>query len=292
MGRTSPAVGRVVAVVELLAANPDRRFALTEVCRELDLNKATVHALLASLTERAWVLRHPDDLRYALGPRLVAVGGAAAARQLEVVDYARGEMQRLAEELGVQCAASVARGDEIVLLAVVGTPKPFSAHLAAGQRVPLVPPLGTALVAWSSPAEIDRWLRRLGPSATDDDMDRYRGALEAIRRRGYAMSIEVDARRLLRQAVVDGGDRPVAEVLDEVGRQDYLLVDLEPAHAYRISMLAAPVFGADGTVQLALTLFDLPAELDAAEIATFADRLVDAATAVTKAIGGVAPDHT
>jgi DNA-binding IclR family transcriptional regulator len=290
MSRSSPSVDRVVAVVELMAAHPERGFSLTEVCRRLDLNKATAHALLSSLTERAWLLRHPLDKTFTLGPGLVAVAGAAAARQLELVDYARGEMRRLADELDVQCVASAVRGNEIVLLAVAGAARPLSVHVHAGQRVPLTPPLGTVFLAWSSAAEIDRWLRRLGPKASDADLARYREAVAAVRRRGYAVSLEADARVLLERALLEGGDRPVGELLTELGRQDYLLLELEQAHSYRLSMIAAPVFGPEGSVVLALTLFDLPGQLAADQVPELADRLVDAAATVTKGIGGRVPD--
>jgi DNA-binding IclR family transcriptional regulator len=292
MSRSSPSVDRVVAVVELLAAHPERGFSLTEVCRRLDLNKATAHALLSSLTEKAWLLRHPLNKTFTLGPGLVAVAGAAAARQLELVDYARGEMQRLADELDVQCVASAVRGDEIVLLAVAGAARPLSVHVHAGQRVPLTPPIGTVFLAWSSPAEIDRWLRRLGPDAGEADLVRYREAVAAVRRRGYAVSLEADARVLLERVLSEGGDRPLGEVLTELGRQDYLLLELEPAHSYRLSMVAAPVFGSEGSVVLALSLFDLPAQLAADQVPELADRLLDAAATVTKAIGGRIPDPT
>ncbi|HEY8527981.1 MAG TPA: helix-turn-helix domain-containing protein [Acidimicrobiales bacterium] len=280
---------RVVAVIELLAAHPERGFSLTEVCRRLDLNKATAHALLASLTEKAWLLRHPLDKTYTLGPGLVAVAGAAAARQLELVDYARGEMRRLADDLDVQVVASAVRGDEIVLLAVAGAARPLGVHVHPGQRVPLTPPVGTVFLAWASPAVIDRWLRRLGPEASEDDLERYRRALAAVRRRGYAVSLEADARVLLERALAEG-DRPIGEVLGELGRQDYLLLELEPAHSYRLSMVAAPVFGPEGNVELALTLFDLPGQTAADQVPELGERLLDAAATVTKAIGGRPPE--
>src|SRR3981189_2512037 len=62
---------------------------------------------------------------------------AAVARQLEVVDCARDEMQDLAKDLGVQCVASVVLGDDIVLLVVVGSARPLSRHVQPGQRIPL-----------------------------------------------------------------------------------------------------------------------------------------------------------
>lgn len=292
MARSSPSVDRVVAVVELLAAEPESGLTLSELCRRLDMSKSTAHAVLGALVDAAWLLRHPDDLTYRLGPSLIAVAGAAAARQLELVDYARGEMRRLAEELDVQCVASSVRGNDIVLLAVAGAPRPLSVHVHAGQRVPLVPPLGTVFMAWSTAPEIDRWLRRLGPDAGEDDLARYRAAVDAVRRRGYAISLEADARVLLERALREGGDRPVGEIVAELRTQEYLLLELEAAHAYRLSVIAAPVFGPDGDVALALSLFDLPPELTADEVPDLAARLCDAAATVTKAIGGHPPGES
>jgi DNA-binding IclR family transcriptional regulator len=289
MARSSPAVERAVAILNLLAAHPEERFTLSEVCRRLRMSKATAHAVLGALTDAAWVLRHPDDKTYALGPGLVAVAGAAAARQLEMTDYARGEMRRLAEELDVQCVASAVRGDDIVLLAVAGTPRPLSVLVHAGQRVPLAPPLGTVFMAWSTQAEIDRWLRRLGPDAGEEDLARYRAAVAAVRRRGYALSLEAEARALLERAIRDGGDRPVGEVVEQLRSEEYLLLDLEEAQSYRLSVIAAPVFGPDGEVALALSLFDFPHQLAAEQVPELARCLCDAAGAVTKSIGGRSP---
>ena len=63
--------------------------------------------MLTALTDAGYVLRHPVDKTFTLGPAVIAVGNAAAVRQYEFVDFARGEMQALADELAV--AASPAR---------------------------------------------------------------------------------------------------------------------------------------------------------------------------------------
>ncbi len=287
----SSSAERIVDVVEFLGSNPDRDFTLSELCRKLELSKATAHALLATLTERAWVVRHPRDKTYRLGPALTTIAGAAGARQLEVVDYARDEMQELAKDLNVQCVASAVLGDDIVLLAVIGSARPLSVHVQAGQRIPLAPPLGTVFMAWAGPTRIDRWLRKLGPNATEAQLAGYQAAVDRVRQRGYSLSLEVDARALLERAIADG-DRPLSEVLEELGQQEYLLVDLQPHQSYRLSMLAAPVFGADASVQLALSLFDLPPTVTAEEVPRLGERLVQATTAVTKAIGGREPGRS
>src|SRR4029079_18989374 len=111
MARPAPAIGRTIALLNFLAAHPDEAFGLSELARRLDINKATAHAMLATLTASGYLLRHPTTKSFTLGPALIAVGNAAGGRQLEVVDYARDEMRRLGEDLGVQCVASAAIGE-------------------------------------------------------------------------------------------------------------------------------------------------------------------------------------
>jgi DNA-binding IclR family transcriptional regulator len=213
---------------------------------------------------------------------LVAVGAAAAKRELDVVAYARDEMQRLADELGVEVVASAAGGEEIVMLARAGEPRPLGVRLDVGQRLPLVPPLGTVFVAWSPPDEIDRWLRRVGASATDADLERYRAALDAVRRRGYLDGLEP----------AGGGVRPAAaEMVEDLGHQEYVLLELDRAAPYRPMHMAAPVFGPDGSVAMALTLIGFRGQLRVEKVPEIGERLLDAARTVTKAIGGVVHDE-
>ena len=156
-----------------------------------------------------------------------------------------------------------------------------------GQRLPLVPPLGTVFLAWSGPDEIDRWLRHLGPGAADEQLARYRQAVAAVRRRGY--SIGLDASR----APVPPGPRPLrdaaAQVVAEVPHEEYILLELERSASYRLSHIAAPVFGADGRVALALTLMGFRHQLTAEQVPEHAERLRAATRAVTEAVHGRDP---
>src|SRR5690606_18996047 len=76
LDRRSPPTERVVAVIDLLAAHPDRRFTLTEIITQLAITKATCFSLLRTRTRAGYLVRHPDKT-YGLGPALVAVGRAA-----------------------------------------------------------------------------------------------------------------------------------------------------------------------------------------------------------------------
>ena len=278
MARPAPAIERTVALLNFLASRPGESFSLSELSRRVGIAKPTAHAMLAALTDAGYLLRHPAEKTYTLGPALVAVGAAAAAREVDLVAYARDEMTRLADELHVEVVASAAVGDEIVILARAGEPEPFGVRLDVGHRLPLVPPLGTVFVAWSPPEEIDRWLRRVGASATSADLDRYRAAVEAVRRRGYLVGLEPAAGNAPRPAT--------PELVEELGHQEYVLLELDRAAPHRPSHMAAPVFGPDGCVVLALTLIGFRGQLRVERVPEIGDRLLDAARTVTKAIGG------
>ena len=191
--------------------------------------------------EAGYLVRHPADKTYALGPAVVALGRAAAATELRALDFARPAMQRLSEDLGLQCVASIANGSDIIILGKAGTPVPFSPSVEVGQRLPLVPPLGIVFIAWSTPAEIDAWLRHLGAIAGDNQLRRYHAAIATVRQRGYSVALEPGARARL-------------------GHEEYILGELSGAVSYHVNHLAAPVLDPDGRVVPALTLVGFAGE--------------------------------
>lgn len=276
-----------MALLEFLAARPSESFSLSELARRLEVNKATTHAIASALAASGYLLRHPVDKTYSLGPALIAIGNAAGERQFEIVDHARPEMDRLSSDLGLDCVASAAMGDHIVLLARSGETEPLSLSVPVGQRLPLVPPLGTVFVAWESSSAIDEWLRRLGPRSGNTSLTRYRQAVAAVRRRGYSLGLEpgpggVRPIRALRDAAV--------EIVEEYPHDEYILLELEKAASYRLSHIAAPVFGADGRVALALTLMGFRQQLTADQVPRHAQRLIEVTLAVTKSIHGRIPE--
>jgi DNA-binding IclR family transcriptional regulator len=156
-----------------------------------------------------------------------------------------------------------------------------------GARIPLVPPLGTVFVAWSTPDQIDAWLRRVGPGTTEAELDRYRQAVAAVRQRGYSLGLDPEARTRLARALPDRG--AVGQAIEALGHEEYVLLELQHAASYRLSIVGAPVFGADGTVVLALSLFGFPASLTAEEVPRYGNRLLQATDAVSRTIHGRRP---
>ena len=292
MTRGTPAAQRTVDVLNLLAAHRGRPLGLSEIARRIGIGKGSAHALLTTLGDAGYLVRHPTDKTYVLGPAVVGLGRAAAAAELSALDFARPAMEGLSAELGLQCLASAAIGTEIVILGRAGAPVPLGLSVEVGQRLPLVPPLGTVFVAWSPPHEIDAWLRRLGASAGEDELARYRAAVATVRRRGYSVALEAEARARLGRALADvAGDAGAAELraqvlelVAELGHEEYILGELTGAARYQINHLAAPVRDPDGRVVLALVLLGFTDRIDAEDLAPLGRRLVAEARAVEEAM--------
>ena len=289
MARPAPAVDRTVAVLNLLAAHPDTAFSLSEMCRRLDINKATAHAMLTALADSGFLLRNPRDKSYTLGPALIALGSAAAARRLELVEFARAPMQHLAAETGLQCVVSSAMGEEIVFLAVAGEVVPFGPHVRVGQRIPLAPPIGTVFMAWSLPDEVDTWLdRAAGKPLSEPELERFRNGVRAVRRRGYSVGLEPDVLGVrLGQSLDD--HEAVPPLLAELSHTSYLMDDFGTG-SHRIGHLAAPVFGPDERVAMVLTLYGFQKQLSGADIDGLASRLTATTREITFAVRGRHPD--
>jgi DNA-binding IclR family transcriptional regulator len=277
MARPAPAVDRAVEILDFLADNPRDAFSLSELARRLDLNKASAHATLNALTDRGYLLRHPVRKDYRLGPRLIAVG-EAAREQYPVVEFARDELRRLSEDLSTECVASAPIGNEMVIVDRAGPVRPIGLTVAVGYRFPLVPPMGTVFMAWSSAAEIDEWLRRVGPDVTEAELDRYRLALAAVRERGYSAGLDADGSRSLAEA--QAGD---------LDGDEYQLIEMGGAEEYRVTTIGAPVFDTEGGVVLGVFILGFRDALTAEQVPDVAERLMKATGAITESIHGRPP---
>jgi DNA-binding IclR family transcriptional regulator len=285
VARSAPAIERCVAVLNHLASQPGQQFTLSDLARALDLNKATAHAMLATLTEAGYLLRDPQQKTYGLGPALIAVGNAATQGN-PAVRIAEPLMAELSAELDLELIASAAIADEIVILARAGPVRPLGINVQPGTRLPLAPPLGTVFVAWSGPAAIDRWLGHVGPEQSPADLERYRDALRVVRARGYSVALGGESQQQLVEALRQAGHEPPRTRRSE----EYALIELAGTSRYRINHIGVPVFGPAGEVSLALFLIGFRGQITADEVPRFAERLRAVADEVTTALRGRLPD--
>jgi DNA-binding IclR family transcriptional regulator len=275
MARPSPQTNRVVALIEILAARPNEALTLADVTRRLGVNKSTCYSMLAALTEVGWLLRDPFHKTYRLGPALVAVGRAASSG-FPALDFVRPAMIELSRGVGSHCLALAVATEHVTVVDQVRDVRAVGAPIGHGY-IPLRPPFGAAVAAWSSAESARRWLA-LAPPGT---ADRYAAALDVVRRRGFVVELAEPSWA----PPTHGTSLP--EVVEQLARllpPDVLPLELSPTKSYAVSAINAAVVDPSGEVVLIVSLMGFPGPLTGAEVEVTGRRLKAATATVTAAL--------
>ena len=294
MARPALAATRAIEIINFCAAHPTESFTLSDFVERLGINVASLHAILAVLTQSGYLARHSRHRTYTLGPALVAVGTAALEHHASI-EFAREEARRLSEHLDLDVAVTARAGDEVVFVARSGSHRPRGTPTHVGMRMPLRPPMGSIFYAWSDGPTVETWLRS-SPAKSGAELDRYRRELVAVRARGYSVALEVDLRRELGHALEELTERPhdaargaVDQLVDELGRQGNHLETIDPNATYDVSSIAGAVFDASSQVALALNLIGFAPGLTGKEVAAYGDEVVSAGVVISKRTRGQPP---
>ncbi|WTW99491.1 helix-turn-helix domain-containing protein [Streptomycetaceae bacterium NBC_01309] len=289
----SPAVLRAVDILETLAAEPSEAMTVSEVARILDMPRASCHTVLLALAERGYAVRGDGDLRYRLGPACIAVGDAARSinSALAVTGH---EAEALAKETGTCVGVSVHTGDEIRVVEVFDHGAPFAVRGHVGQAIRLAPPFGAGFVAWADDEGVEAWLDAASAPLDADARARYRAALDAIRARGYSVTVATPRNPELAEALAVLTNTPDAEearrvrdeVVVELTHSEYLPTDLDGDRPVRMLQCSAPVFDVLGNVVAKIMVFGPNYDLTAAEVAVVGEQLRAAVERATRNIGG------
>lgn len=301
MVKPALSASRAVAVVNLLTTNPHRPMTLTELCQALAVSPASLSAVLLALEESGYLIRHPRRRTYQLGPALIAAGHAASD-QFPLVELARPLLRELAGGAVSECVASVAVGQEILIVAIEGAPSASTRDMWLGQRLPLSAPFGQVFVAWDADASIDRWVDPLADDADHAYATTTRALLTHVRECGYSLSLMTPQQAELDRAVADVGAHPMDESLRRRLRasvalhaEAYEVPELEADGSYDVATIAVPVFDPDGRVALAITAYGLIGVSGAVVEATIG-QMRDAARRLMRMTGGRVPsdllEHT
>jgi flavin reductase (DIM6/NTAB) family NADH-FMN oxidoreductase RutF len=207
---------------------------------------------------------------------------------LRYVDLIRPLMEHIAGELSCRCLAGAHIEDEVIIVASAGHSQDSADPMTlVGQRLPCLPPSGSIFAAWASEQEQQQWLRH----AAEPTWDQHRAALQAVRQRGYSLGLLSPAQRKFASALEAMARAPSAlghtSLFELIPQLSYDPPHLTSQTLDLIRQISAPVFGADGSVALALTIFGFGAPPgDSTPLIT---TLLDTATAATRRIGGQKP---
>lgn len=249
----SPPTERVIAVIELLGGEPARQFTLAEICRNLDISRATGHAILTTLTAHDWVTRDPATAEYAWGPAI-----ASLARPANAVPF-RGDLQALAAEAGTQVYLSRREGSTLVITEAAGECL-TGPRLSPGLRTPLVAPFGRDYVAWSSAESQKAWLEAIGQPGAGLRR-RMTAVLKEIRLRGFVVErltreyvrVYTALRALSSDGEIDVITTQLARAFADLTTIDVLDDEMDSTISHSIATISAPVTDCDGTVIMSVT---------------------------------------
>jgi DNA-binding IclR family transcriptional regulator len=269
--RPSPQTERVVNLFEHLAGDGSRGMTLAEVSRHLGVHKASCHAMLSELLRAGWVLRDPIRKTYHLGPALVRLGQEAASRYPALV-LARSAMAELSATTGAHCIAFSVSDDHSTVVDQVRSPRGGGHPMPVGTQFPHRPPYGAPIVAWSGPEARERWLAAL----PEDVRDRYRQALAAARRRGYAVGLHIlpdlrlqELAQIVRSAEVRSTrlSQLAQELTDElIHQEEWFPISLDQDRAYEVSHIDSPILEPGPRIALMLSLVPSSAPMSGAAV--------------------------
>lgn len=198
---TSTGVKATLAVLDLLAARSP--LSLSEISRELDIAKSTLHRICAVLVERGWAMRDRDG-RFDLGIRALRLGSASSG--LPIVNAFRTVAAEFLTRHDETIALAVLDGVESLFVALEETSQPVRLVTHVGSKTPaFASASGRVVLASHSEAAVSAMFggkllvtptgRRLNGVAE------LQSILAEVRQRGYAENIEETAEGLYTASV-------------------------------------------------------------------------------------------
>jgi DNA-binding IclR family transcriptional regulator len=302
MPRPSPQTDRIRWTLNLLARDPRRAHNLAQIARHLGVSKATCLPMVSALTEAGWLVRHPVDKTYRLGPALVALGHAAE-RSESLTEIVLPRLVELsAKAPGMTGISWLCSGDQLVLgeIADAKGPRPDWDGLKRGLRLRPHPPLASCLVAWADEADVTAWLLRSRPTDLEAARSHYAPALAATRERGFVVEL---AHPLVSQVFVlvqriasehpgqmDDLVRVVSHAVNqELQELEIVVADIDPDRMYKPVSINAPVFDAVGSIELIVCMTNAPAPMFGTEVQRVGELVRALAAELTERVGGTWP---
>lgn len=190
-GSTASTVRAVDRALDILLcfSRSDDGLNLTEIAREVDLHKSTVHRLLASLQQKGFVRKHPVSDKYLLGWSVLELL-TNIYRSDELSSVVLPEMTRLRDTTGETVSLYIRSGLERIRIQAVESNEPVRNVANLGKVYPLyIGAAGKVLLAYADESMVEQVFQ----DATiphDFNRSELRNQLEDIRRDGYAISIQ------------------------------------------------------------------------------------------------------
>jgi len=183
-------VRKAMAILGCFGRNRSE-LSVAELSDQLGMRPSSLYRYLTVLTEEQYLQRVADKPRYALGPRLIELGGLALGR-LDVRRLGQDELNRLAYTLGLRTNLAILHQGDVLHLAYSDPPETPRGDAVVGRRSTAhCTALGKAMLAFQPEELVRRTIQRYGwrprTERSIQNFDRLFAELADTRARGYAI---------------------------------------------------------------------------------------------------------
>lgn len=226
---------------------------VTELAKQVEMNKSTVYRFLTALKELGYVRQHESTEEYSITLKLFELGSAVVART-ELWQEAERSMSRLAQQTGETTHLATLDDGQLVYLHKIESQQ--NLRVAMMSRVGHTAPvyctgLGKVLLSFTDPEVAERMIAETTlhryTDTTITDHEALKAELETSRARGYAIDYE--------------------------------------EHEVGVRCVAAPVFGPNGSLLAALSVSAPSVRLTDERFPEFAELVKAAASEVSARLG-------
>lgn len=188
---TLQTVDRALQLLEILAEHP-KGMQSKEIEELLELNKVTVHRLLATLENRGFIERTGNI--YTIGLKIVEISSMKLSN-VELKTEASPLLRELVNRLGLPVQMAILEGQEAVFIDKVESVHSFRMYSQIGKRIPLYASgVGKILLLQQDDAEIRDKMGKIKfeafTSKTFTNVEQLIDAIKTARKFGYAIDNE------------------------------------------------------------------------------------------------------
>jgi IclR family KDG regulon transcriptional repressor len=210
-------VAKALTILLLFKINKPN-WGVTEIARELGMQKSTVYRLLATMEEFGVVRKTRDGRNYRLGMRLFELG-SVVANTFDLRDIALSYLHKVSEQSGETVHLGVLNDNEAMSIEAVDGRNTLKSSILIGKRTPVYcTSVGKAILAFLAPESQNEIIEKTNfikfTDKTIVDPKTLAAELELTRKRGYAvddMEHEVGV-RCIAAPIWDSTDKVVASL--------------------------------------------------------------------------------
>lgn len=251
-----PAVETAIKILEYLSRFKHRASTLSDISRNISINKSTCHRILKVLENYNFVFYNEEKKQYSLGSHLVVLG-ARASEFIDYLELSKPYLKWLCQETQQTIVLlEPISNDRLMYVAKEEPNLPVRVTVNIGQQFPLTSAsFGKCFLAFMDEMKAEEIIKTVGfrqfTSKTITNLKEFKQELDNVRRKGYAESYE--------------------------------------EHTPGVCGVAAPVFDLHGNVKQVVSCLFLAQESNTENISLYGSKVLEAARKLTTILGGMSP---